>query len=229
MGLIKSDNAPPTLSPFSMRDIESQAHAIIVRAKQQAARILAEAQRIGEEMKQQAQQQGAIEGRALGLQEGTAQGQQAGKEQALAEHREALSRLIAALTAAVTEIDSSRRQLESQASADVVRLAVSVARKVTHRAALDPAVMTANVSEAMRLAIRASDVRIAVHPSQRKALDEALPHLRMNWPALKHVELVDDATLAPGGCRVFTAGGVIDADLNGQIDRIAAELLPGQE
>jgi flagellar assembly protein FliH len=226
MGLIKSDNAPQTLSPFSMRDIESQAHAIIVRAKQQAARILAEAHRIGEQMKQKANDQGAIEGRALGLQEGTAQGQQAGKEQALAEHREALTTLISALTAAVTEIDGSRRQLESQASADVVRLAVSIARKVTHRAALDPDVMTANVSEAMRLAIRASDVRIAVHSSQRQTLQDALPRLRMNWPALKHVDLVEDDTLAAGGCRIFTAGGVVDADLDGQIDRIAAELLP---
>jgi flagellar assembly protein FliH len=226
MGLIKSDNAPPTLSPFSMRDIESQANAIIVRAKQQAARILAEAQRIGEGVKLEAQQQGAVEGRAIGLQEGTRQGLEAGKQQALAEHRESLTKLVSALTTAATEIDASRRQLESQAASDVVRLAVAIARKVTHRAALDPAVMTANVSEAMRLAIRASDVRIAVHPSQRKALDDALPSLRMNWPALKHVELVNDDTLAPGGCRIFTGGGVIDADLNGKIDRIAAELLP---
>jgi flagellar biosynthesis/type III secretory pathway protein FliH len=86
--------------------------------------------------------------------------------------------------------------------------------------------MTANVSEAMRLAVRASDVRIAIHPSQRAALDEALPRLRMSWPALKHVELMDDPSLSPGGCRILTGGGVIDAELNAQVDRIAAELLP---
>ena len=226
MPVIKSENAPPTLSPFSMRDIENQAHAIIVRAKQQAARILVEAQRIAEEMKQKAAEQGTVEGRAVGLQEGTAQGREVGTQQALQEHRDALTKLITTLTTLASDIDASRRHIESQASADVVRLAVAIARKVTHRAGLDTDVMTANVSEAMRLAVRASDVRIAIHPSQRAALDEALPRLRMGWPALKHVELMDDPSLSPGGCRILTGGGVIDAELNAQVDRIAAELLP---
>jgi flagellar biosynthesis/type III secretory pathway protein FliH len=48
----------------------------------------------------------------------------------------------------------------------------------------------------------------------------------MSWPALKHVELMDDPSLSPGGCRILTGGGVIDAELNAQVDRIAAELLP---
>ena len=36
MGLIKSANAPTTLMPFSMKDIENQARAILLRAQQQA-------------------------------------------------------------------------------------------------------------------------------------------------------------------------------------------------
>src|SRR6476646_6745397 len=98
MPVIKSENAPPTLSPFSMRDIENQAHAIIVRAKRQAARILVEAQRIAEEMKQKASEQGTVEGRAVGLQEGTTQGREVGTQQALQEHRDALTKLITTLT-----------------------------------------------------------------------------------------------------------------------------------
>jgi flagellar biosynthesis/type III secretory pathway protein FliH len=69
-------------------------------------------------------------------------------------------------------------------------------------------------------------VRIAIHPSQRAALIELLPQLKMQWPTMQHAELVDDATLAIGGCRVFTHGGAIDADLNQQLDRIEAELMP---
>ena len=42
----------------------------------------------------------------------------------------------------------------------------------------------------------------------------------------KHVELTDDATLAPGGCRIYTRGGRVDAALDEQLDRVIADLLP---
>ena len=35
------------------------------------------------------------------------------------------------------------------------------------------------------------------------------------------------ATLVPGGCRVTSGQGEVDADLNAQLDRIAAKLIPG--
>ena len=57
-------------------------------------------------------------------------------------------------------------------------------------------------------------------------LTEALPKLQLRWPELKHIELVEDETLSPGGCRIFTRHGQIDADLDGQLQRIAAELVP---
>ncbi len=49
----------------------------------------------------------------------------------------------------------------------------------------------------------------------------------MAWP-VGHVELVDDATLSPGGARIFTLGGMVDADLDVQIDRIVADLVPSK-
>ena len=40
------------------------------------------------------------------------------------------------------------------------------------------------------------------------------------------VAVIDDASLSPGGCRIFTTRGRIDADLDGQLDRIVADLMP---
>ncbi|CAN5649004.1 hypothetical protein BH09PLA1_BH09PLA1_22130 [soil metagenome] len=229
MGLIKSNSAPSTLSPFSMADIEAQANAIILRAKNQAARILVEAQRIGEELKKQSHEQGLIDGRETGFAQGQKDGSESGQQQALSEHRQSLSQLVESLTRAAASLDASRRALETEASTDVLRLAVAISRKVTrHLASEGDAVVTANVREAMKLAIHASDVRIAIHPSQKQSLDRVLPELKASWPALEHVALVEDAALAPGGCRIFTAGGQIEADLEKQIDRIAAELIPNK-
>ena len=54
------------------------------------------------------------------------------------------------------------------------------------------------------------------------ALASALPRLATQWPALEHVELVDDEAIAPGGCRVTTAAGEVDAQIDTQLDRIVA-------
>jgi flagellar assembly protein FliH len=230
MGLIKSNSAPSTLSPFSMKDIEAQAQAILLRAKNQAAKILVQAQRMAEELQKQSQERGLIEGRQQGFDEGNKSGHESGQQLALGEHRQSLSELIAALSLAATELNESRRMLETEASTDVLRLSVAIARKVTKQLALDgPSVVSANVREAMKLAVHASDVRIAVHPSQRQTLLTVLPELQSQWPALEHVSLIEDESLTPGGCRIFTAGGQVDADLENQIDRIAAELIPKKE
>jgi flagellar assembly protein FliH len=228
MPVIKSNTAGAArATPFSMADIERQAHALIAQAKSQAARILSEAQRMGEEIKQQAKALGLAEGKIEGFQQGSHDGREAGRSEALNEQRAALAELVQTLANLCSQLDASRTRLESEAVVDVMRLAVAIARKATKRmGALDPNVLTANVNEAMKLAVRAADVRIAVAPAQKQSLEEALPQLRKQWPALKHVELITEEALSPGGCRVFTTSGQIDADLDRQVDRIAADLLP---
>ena len=89
--------------------------------------------------------------------------------------------------------------------------------------------MEVNLGEAMKLAVGAADLRIAINPAQRAYLNDALPRLKLKWPGLKHVELMDDASISPGGCRIFTRSGSIDADLDAQLERIIGELLPAPE
>ena len=52
MGLIKANTAPTVrASAFSMADIEKQARAIVLRARQGAGQVRAEAQREGEQLR----------------------------------------------------------------------------------------------------------------------------------------------------------------------------------
>src|SRR2546421_11847924 len=103
MGLIKQLNTPPSVAPFSMRDIENQARAVLLRAREQAEQLLAEAQAEGERLKAQAKVQGLAEGRAEGLTRGTEQGKKAGHQQALSEHNAAFTQAVTALTSAAKE------------------------------------------------------------------------------------------------------------------------------
>ncbi len=230
MGLIKSANAPVAMIPFSMKDIETQARALMARAKERAEGLLIEAQREAEGLKAAAKVEGLVEGKREGLAKGLEEGRKNGAQQALSEHRTSLTQLIKSLTEAAADLDRSRQQLQAEALTEVIHLAVAIAQRVTKRQGLiEPRVLVENVNESMKLVVASSDVRIALHPSQKQYFLEALSNLQMTWPALQHVQLIEDATLAPGGCRIFSRGGQIDADLDGQLDRVVADLMPNLE
>jgi flagellar assembly protein FliH len=212
-----------------MKDIEQQARAILMRAQQQAEQLLTDAQHAAEALKEEQKALGYAEGKKTGFSAGLEEGKKSGHQQALNEHKQQLTQLINGLTTASKELNASRKQLEATATTEVVKLAVAIARRVTKRyGELDPNVLTANVSEAMKLVVQSTDIRIAVHPSQRDTLTKALPQLKLIWPALEHVSLGDDATIAQGGCRISAGQGHVDANLDTQIDRIASELLPSR-
>jgi flagellar assembly protein FliH len=227
MGLIKSSDAPSAMVPFSMADVERTAKAILLRAQSQAEQLLAAAQTEAETLKEQATKQGLAEGRRDGTAQGLMQGKQAGHQQALTEFRAQFERALAAVTAAANSLEQGRNELEAAGLVEVVQLALAIARRVTKRQGMiDPQVLAANLGEAMKLAVKSADIRVAIHPSQRATLDAALPQLKLQWPNLNHVQVIEDDQLQLGGCRVFTQHGQISADLDEQLARIAGELLP---
>jgi flagellar assembly protein FliH len=223
MALIKSADVPASATPFSIADMDEAARRVLSAARLEAAAVLGEARREADAIRQRAYDDGRRDGLAAGLEEGRA----AGREQALAEHAGGLASAAEALSSAVGQIEASRRELESAVLSEVVALAAAIARRVTKRQAMvDPAVLAANVEEALKLVVHAAGVKVAVHPEQRAVLKAALPQLKLSLPALGQVELVDDATLSPGGCRVHWRDGCVDADIEGQLDRVIADLMP---
>jgi flagellar assembly protein FliH len=230
MAVIKAEQSPPQLSSFSMADIEKHAKAIIIAARIRAERLIIAAQQEAEDLKRRAHAEALIEGKKDGVAKGLDEGRALGREEALNEQRQELAALCGVLTQAAQDLESSRLALESEAKQAVVSLAIAIAERVTKRMGLlDAKVAEANIDEALRLVVHTADVRIAVHPSQKDALADVLPRIRATWPDMKHVDLIADGTLTPGGCRIFSGGGQIDGDLDLQLTRIAQELIPQPE
>ena len=227
MGLIKSNLAPSSLSPFSMADIEQAAQRMLLRARGAAEQLLAEAQREADLLKASAVREGFAAGQRDGMLQGLEDGKATGHATALAEVKSQLTLVWQALTEAVQALEASRQDLEAAGLTEVIDLSSNIARRVTKRqAAIDPAVLTENMREAMKFAVQAADVRIVIHPSQLKTMTEELPKLQMTWPNLKHVELMQDASILPGGCRILTRHGEVDAQIDEQLERVIGELLP---
>jgi flagellar assembly protein FliH len=229
MGLISKETLPLTTVRFSLRDIEAQAREKLSRSARDADALVEQAQQHVAEIAAEAQACGFAEGVRHGLAQGGADGAVQGRREATAEHAERLMMLIQSLDRAAEDLSIARQNLETMMVCDAVELALAVAaRVIKHQAAIDPQVLLRNVREALNLIGRASDIRIALHPSQRDLLLQVLPQLQLEHPGLKHAAVVEDETILPGGCRVFTPNGKIDADLESQLERIARELMPGE-
>ena len=228
MPLIKSANTPSAITPFSMTDIAKQAAAVMARAQKRADAMLEEAQKAGEELKAAAHAEGRVQGHRAGIAAGLSEGRRAGHDEAIQQHGDALTAVVGSLTTAVQEIDQRRREFEAGVLREVVELALQIAGRLTKREGrFDPTVLERNLGESLKLVVGMHKLRVAIHPDQKDALSDALPRLKLEFPTLEHAELVADESIAPGGCRVLTRQGMIDATLDEQLNRIAADLFPG--
>ncbi len=227
MPVIKQQVLPARPSPFSLGDIEQQATDILARARYQADAMLREAQKDAEALRNKWHDEGFESGRIAGFEYGQDTGHKAGADRAFAEHSEQFRLAITALDAARAELTEHLERIQSEAADEVMHLSIALARKIVKQLGTrDPAALRANVVEAMKLVARAKSVRIAINPAQKRQLDEQVTSIAMDVPHFALATIVEDASIQPGGCRVLTPQGSIDADLNVQFDRIVADLMP---
>jgi flagellar assembly protein FliH len=222
MGLIKAQIAPQAVR-FQWRDVEADAAKVIAEAQRRGEEIIADAQASADDVRQEARESGQKQG----MLEGSAAGRAQGLEQGIAAAAQELQLAVASLNEAATIAVAAKEQVIADSVGELVELAIAIAQRVIKRqAAIDPQVLIANLRDALALCGRQRQLRIAIHPSQKQMLAEALPRLEMEWPAAGSAQIVEDAAISMGGCRIFTDHGQINADLNAQLDRIIAELTP---
>lgn len=147
--------------------------------------------------------------RDTGLQEGSRKG----REEAAAELKPVVERL----ARAAADLSNLRDRVRRQAEADLVKLALAIAKRVMHRElAVDPDAMQGIVRSALdRLQNREVD-RLRVHPSHigpvRSCLEDA-----GRAPAL---EVVGDPSLNCGDAVFETSLGELDASVESQLREI---------
>jgi flagellar assembly protein FliH len=230
---------------LDLSDVSRQGEAIIQSAKQRAEQIVAEAVRERTRLLAGASEEGRKAGFEKGYADGHAKGTSAGREAAVTERRESLAKLESAWNEALTSFASQRDAMTMQAERDILKLACMMASKVTRRAVeLDASVVERQVAAVLSQIVRPTDMVLRVHPEDREVAQGAVGALLAKMSSVRHVELMDDASLSRGSC-VATCrgagqgtgegrdasppGGELDASINAQIDRIVSILLPGDE
>lgn len=223
MPLIRAVDAPKTMVRLNLRDFQSEAQSMVDRARAQAEQILRAARERAEALQAEAHEQAHADGWREGYEAGT----ESGRCQALEHHGRDLSSAIASFNRLSESIESTRAQVESAALSDVVKLSLAIAQRICRRIGLiDAEMLRENLRDALKLVVRGQQVHVAIHPAQRKLLEAVLPQLGREFPSARGCEIVEDDSISPGGCRIITRDGQIDATLETQLDRLAAVLLP---
>jgi flagellar assembly protein FliH len=149
------------------------------------------------------------EAHAAGIREGEA----AGRNRAAAE----LHPVIERLAHAIEEISGLRARLRREAEADLVRLALAIARRILRRElAIDPDAIHGLVLGALEKLQSQEICRVRVHPAHAGLLSGCLRQMAPAAP----VEVLPDPSREPGTVIFETEQGSLDASVESQLREI---------
>jgi flagellar assembly protein FliH len=148
--------------------------------------------------------------RALGIKEGEAR--------AGAKFDQELGAERAAIATALREFAREREGYFCRVEAEVVKLAVEIARKILHREVqVDPLLLAGVVRVALDKIAAGTSVRLRVHPEHVYAWHDFFANQQNLQPV---PELRGDATLGMGHCVLETALGTTDLTLESQLAEV---------
>ncbi len=140
-----------------------------------------------------------------------------------AEAEERFGGACAALASACEELANLKANLLQRSGDDMLRLVLSIARKVVAtELALQPEVIKRTVERAIQAAVRAEEYHIKVNPQDLQVVQEHKPLFIASLSGLSNIEFVPDSSISPGGCIVESPLGRVDATIEAQLEEISA-------
>jgi flagellar assembly protein FliH len=94
--------------------------------------------------------------------------------------------------------------------------------------AKQPTITLELVRESLQLAAGMGALKVCLHPGDYAVLRDGVAQIIGEMQQLAPTELVADAAVSPGGCRVDTQFGSIDQQIEVQLARIRDELAANQ-
>jgi flagellar assembly protein FliH len=200
---------------LNLEDLAHRADGYLQKVREQATQIVAQAAREAVGLRQAAE----IAGR-----QAAAEAAERSVEQKLAQQ---LETVLPALRGAITEIERSKHGWLAHWERQAVRLSAAMAARVCRRELThQPEIAIELVREALELAGGGgARQRLLIHPEDHAALGPQLERVIGEFARLAPTELIADARISRGGCRVETEYGAIDQQFESQLARIEQELL----
>jgi flagellar assembly protein FliH len=196
---------------FNFDDMAGQAKQILDQIRLDAAKIVVKAQQDAATVRTQAQAQG--------------------RQAALAEVEQMITRQLAtvipALRQAILDIHQAKQAWLTQWETAGLHLAVEIARRlIRSELTKQPQIPLNLIREALQLAAGSGEIRLLLNPNDHQALGSQVQLLVQEMSGLGTTQILADASISPGGCRVETRFGTIDQTFEAQLARVEEELRP---
>lgn len=199
---------------FNFEDMSAQASAYLDTVRNKAAQILSQAQ-------QQAKQtfvQAAERGRQSAI--------DAARKAALDDMHTKWQALLPVLQQAIENTAQLRTNWLRQWERQVIQLALAVAeRLVRGELSRQPTIAQEWIRETLELAASGQRVTLRLNPDDYAALGPLRDSLLSQFGNLAPTDIVSDARIDAGGCRVETEFGYFDQQIATQLKRIEEELI----
>lgn len=214
---------------FNLSDIEAEAQEILAQARAQAQQLLAEAKKQCAALQEEARRQGFEQGFKEGREQGVKAGHDEAFQKAQKEFAQAGGKTRETLEAVLSQFDRQKNELLWRAEQETVALAVAIAEKVTRQiGVLRPDTARETLKEALELVNRRSNVIIYVNSRDLEHLRQ-MTQKESILAEFSSIHFQADDAVEPGGCRLITENGAVDAQLAIQIERIGNELILASE
>jgi flagellar biosynthesis/type III secretory pathway protein FliH len=222
-----ADGQGPRAVAMNLLDIAAEARQVVLDARREAARIVAEARDAAAETLRHATDKGYAEGFARGQGEGGEEGRRRAAETAGRELSAQAAELAALARKIMEGLAEGRAEVLAAAREQMVEFALQIAERVVgHVAALDPEAAKENLAKALEAAANVGgQIVVRVNPGQLPALREHFAALVEAMGSGGQAKLTADAEISPGGVKVLTRGGEVDATVESQLRNVAAALL----
>jgi len=155
---------------------------------------------------------------------------QAGYELGRQELRSDVESIGESFVKALEELATFRARLRERYERELLEVALGVARKVVQQEVAErPEIWLGMIRAAVRRAVDRERIAVRVPPPLLAFLRDSLPELRSTLEDVKELELIEDPSLALGGCVIESRFGEIDIGVESQIDAARSALVQAEE
>jgi flagellar assembly protein FliH len=149
-----------------------------------------------------------------------------GRREGLNEADKGLTTATQGLVAALEEVSRLREGLANNGTQDMLRMVMAVSEQIIRReVAADPAVVQGIIENALQSSVRADQYRVRVNSADLDKVTEKKPLFLASISGLKNLSIEGDPSISPGGCRVESELGEVDATLETQLESIQQALI----
>ncbi|WP_319525236.1 FliH/SctL family protein [uncultured Desulfosarcina sp.] len=158
------------------------------------------------------------------VEEAFAKGQEKGRAEVAAANREKIEQAVAALKAAIEEMEKNRCRDRERMEIETVRLALAIAKKIVRYETEHGDVIEKVVKAAMQQVADPRKLRVRLNPRDIEAVAALGDQLQNGEDADAQLALEGDEAVGRGGCVIEARLGDVDARIEQQI-KVIEEML----